>query len=175
MTLRVPVTARDHSKGQGLGGVTLVEYGDYQCSYCALAQPIIKQIQSDFGENLRFAYRQFPLSEIHPDAEGAAEFAEFAGVHQKFWETHDALFDNQADLGMDLYLSLGRSLELSGHDIARVLESGTYASKVKSDIQGGVRSGVNGTPAFFINACRYERSYQYAELHAAITDQLTLA
>ena len=175
MTLRVPVTARDHLSGQGLGGVTLVEYGDYQCSYCALAQPIIKQILADFGEKLRFAYRQFPLSEIHPDAEGAAEFAEFAGVHQKFWETHDALFDNQADLGMDLYLSLGKSLGLSGQDIERVLEGSVYASKVKSDIQGGVRSGVNGTPAFFINARRYDGSYQYAELRTAITDQLTLA
>jgi len=175
MVLRVPVTVRDHMEGQGVGGVTLLEYGDYQCSYCALAYPIIKQIQSHFGEKLRFAYRQFPLSEIHPDAEGAAEFAEFAGVHHRFWEAHDALFDNQADLGMELYMSLGKSLGLSEKDIERALESGVYASKVKSDIQGGVRSGVNGTPAFFINARRYDGSYQYAELRTAITDQLTLA
>ena len=95
MTLSEPVTWRDHIKGEGTGGVTLVEYGDYECSYCARAHPIIRQIQADFGERLRYAFRHFPLTEIHPQAESAAEMAEFAAGHEKFWEMHDMLFANR--------------------------------------------------------------------------------
>jgi protein-disulfide isomerase len=170
MTLSDPVTRRDHIKGEGTGGVTLVEYGDYECSYCA---PIIGQIQADFGERLRYVFRHFPLTEIHPQAESAAEVAEFAGAHEKFWEMHDMLFSNQADLGLALYLALGKSLGLPERGIRVSLEEGVYAPKINQDFQGGERSGVDGTPAFFINGRRHDGSYEYADLRSAIEVHLT--
>src|SRR5690242_48867 len=102
-TLKVPVAPDDHIKGSANAPVTLVEYGDYECPYCGAAYPIIKRVQERFGEQLRFVFRNFPLSEIHPHAESAAEAAEFANAHAKFWEMHDLLYENQDGLGESLY------------------------------------------------------------------------
>jgi protein-disulfide isomerase len=168
MDLSVPVTARDHILGGKAAGVTLVEYGDYECSYCALAQPIIGQVLTDFAAQLRYVFRHFPLTEIHPQAEGAAEFAELAAKQGKFWEVHEALYANHADLGMPLYVELGRLLGVSERDIAASLESQAFATKINQDLQGGLRSGVDGTPAFFINGQRHGGSYQYEDLRTAI-------
>src|SRR3954453_22228377 len=111
--LKVPVTADDHVQGDlATALVTLVEYGDYQCPHCGRAYPIVKQVQRHFGDRLAFAFRNFPLSEIHPSAEAAAETAEFAAAHDRFWEMHDALFENQANLGAELLLRLPDELRL---------------------------------------------------------------
>jgi protein-disulfide isomerase len=109
-TLKVPVTSADHSQGSESPETILVEYGDYECPHCGRAYPIVKQVQKHFGKRLRFVFRNFPLGEIHPHAEAAAETAEFAGAHEKFWEMHDSLFENQQSFGEQLFLGLAQEL-----------------------------------------------------------------
>jgi protein-disulfide isomerase len=166
--LKNPVSAADHSEGSEHAPVTLVEYGDYQCPYCGQAYPIVKEIQKAFGKKLRFVFRNFPLGEMHPHAQSAAETAEFAGANGKFWQMHDALYENQEQLGGDLYLELARSLGLSGDALRKALEEGTYRERVQADFMGGVKSGVNGTPSFFINGRRHDASFDVETLSAAI-------
>ncbi len=168
MSLKPPVSEQDHAQGSASAKVTLVEYGDYECPHCGTAYPIVKRLQKHFGKNLRFVFRNFPLSEMHPDAESAAETAEFAGAHEKFWEMHDALFENQDNLGEELYDQLADQLGLSAADLLKALEEGTYRDHVRADFSGGVRSGVNGTPTFFINGTRHDDSFDYDTLAAAI-------
>lgn len=112
-TLQVPVTDADYIEGDPDAPVTLVEYADYECPYCGAAYSVIKRVQKHFGKRLRFVFRNFPLTQIHPEAENAAEIAEFAGAHGRFWEMHDALFENQEALGPALYVSLAKTLGLS--------------------------------------------------------------
>src|SRR4051812_43106345 len=99
MSLAIAVTASDHAQGAPDAAVTLVEYGDYQCPYCGAAHPIVKAVQKHLGKKLRFVFRNFPLNQAHPMAELAAEAAEAAGAQGKFWEMHDALYENQNELG----------------------------------------------------------------------------
>jgi len=155
-TLRVPVTSHDHIRGSQDAPVTLVEYGDYECPYCGAAQPVIDQIQERFSREVRLVFRHFPLAEVHPHAGPAAETAEFAGANGLFWSMHDALFANQRRLSLPLMIALASSLNLSTVALRDALASGLYAGKVRADFIGGVRSGVNGTPTFFINGARYD-------------------
>src|SRR5881409_86098 len=97
-TLVLPVGDRDHAQGSADAPVTLVEYGDYECPYCGQAYPIVKAVQKTLGPRVRFVFRNFPLSEMHPNASNAAEAAEGAGVQGKFWEMHDTLFEHQGAL-----------------------------------------------------------------------------
>jgi protein-disulfide isomerase len=101
--LRTPVTSQDHIQGSEYAPLTLVEYGDYECPSCGSAYPIVKRVQEQFGRRLRFIFRNFPLSEIHPHAESAAETAEFAAAQQRFWEMHDLLFENQEQMSEALF------------------------------------------------------------------------
>ncbi len=166
--LRVPVSSLDHSEGPEDAPVTLVEYGDFQCPHCAAAHPVVKKLQRRFGGKLRFVFRHFPLTEVHPLAATAAEAAEFAGAHKRFWEMHDGIFDNQDRLGLPLLFTLAGSLTLSAPALEQALGKGQYRAKVEQDFMGGVRSGVNGTPGFFINGRRYDGDYDYADLEDAI-------
>ena len=110
--LKVPVTSADHIRGPAQAPVTLVEYGDYECPYCGLAHPVVQRILDDLGPRLRFVFRHFPLSQVHPNAEPAAEAAEFAGARGRFWEMHDRLFENQDRLRPRLLFALAEALEL---------------------------------------------------------------
>ena len=166
--LRVPVTPKDHAQGPEDAPVTLVEYGDYQCPYCGQAYPIVKRLQKHFGKTLRFVFRNFPLREIHPHAESAAETAEFAGAHGKFWEMHDLLFENQERLGGPLYLELAKGLGLAASALRQSVDDGQYKPRIDADFTGGVRSGVNGTPTFFINGERHDGPFDYDTLASAI-------
>jgi protein-disulfide isomerase len=150
------VSERDHTSGPASAPVTLVEYGDYECPYCGQAYPIVKAAQRKLGKRLRFVFRNFPLSEAHPHARHAAEAAEAAADQGKFWEMHDALFENQNALEDDQLVATARRLGLDAERIAEALEAGTYAQRVREDFRSGVRSGVNGTPTFFINGRRYD-------------------
>ena len=166
--LKAPLTPSDHIRGPAEAPVTLVEYGDYECPHCGLAHPIVKMIERQFGANLRFVFRHFPLNEIHPNAEAAAESAEFAGAYDRFWEMHDGLYENQDRLGSPLLVALVRALGLSEAELRGALTNRTFAPKVRSDFLGGARSGVNGTPTFFINGQRHDGSYEFEELAGAI-------
>jgi len=170
--LSVPVTLSDHIRGDEHAPATLVEYGDFECPNCGLAHPIVEQVRRHFGRQLRFVFRHFPLTEIHPNAEAAAESAEFAGTCGRFWEMHDRLFENQEQLGLPLLFALAASLGLPKQDLQDALERQTYAPDVQGDFLGGVRSGVNGTPTFFIGDQRHDGPYDFETLVLAINARL---
>ncbi len=171
-TLKTAVTAKDHIAGDERAPAMLVEYGDYECPHCAHAHPMVKRVQKHFGKRLAFVFRNFPLNQIHPNAEGAAETAEFAATQSRFWEMHDALFENQESLGEPLFLELAEELGLPADDLAAALSQGAFTGRVKDDFMGGVRSGVNGTPTFFINGHRHDGSFEFEDLVAAIDARL---
>jgi protein-disulfide isomerase len=170
--LKVPVTSSDHVQGDINAPVILIEYGDYECPHCGRAYPIVKLVQKHFGKRLGFVFRNFPLSQMHPNAESAAEAAEFAGARGRFWEMHDAIFENQARLGVPLLLDMAKWLELPVSELRSALEGGEYAERVREDFLGGVRSGVNGTPTFFIDGDRHDGSFEFEELVEAIEARL---
>jgi protein-disulfide isomerase len=166
--LKVPVTSDDHIQGDKRAPITLIEYGDYECPHCGHAYPIVKRVQKHFGDRLMFIFRNFPLREIHPNAENAAEAAEFAAAHERFWEMHDKIFENQSDLSLPMLLELAKTLRLSVPDLRNALTARQYASRVRDDFLGGVRSGVNGTPTFFINGDRHDGPFEFEDLVAAL-------
>lgn len=168
--LRVPVGPDDHVQGPADAPVTLVEYGDYECPHCGRAYPVVKALQKEFGNRLRFVFRNFPLRESHPHAEAAAETAEFAGEHKKFWEMHDLIFENQGALSDRLLGELTQQLGLDADALQESLRSDTFSERVARDFSGGVRSGVNGTPTFFINGARHDGSFDIATLADAIRE-----
>jgi protein-disulfide isomerase len=157
--LNPPVNERDHVAGPDDAPVTLVEYGDYECPHCGRAHPVVKAVQRELEGQLRFVFRNFPLAEAHPHALLAAQSAEAAGAQGRFWEMHDMIFEHQDALELQDIIGYAESL---GLDIARFkseLESGTYVKKVRDDFRSGVKSGVNGTPTFFVNGVRYDGSW----------------
>lgn len=153
--LSIPVGPSDHAQGPDDAPVTLVEYGDYECPYCGEAHPVLKAVQRAMGGQLRFVFRHFPITEIHPHAAHAAEFAEAAASIGRFWEAHDMLYEGQVNL-TDRDLALyGARIAL---DIRAIQEAfaGRFDDKIQADFMSGVRSGVNGTPTLFINGSRYD-------------------
>lgn len=170
--LRVPVDVKDHIQGDLQAPALVVEYGDYECPHCARAHPIVKRVQKHFGSRLGFVFRNFPLSKAHPMAESAAEAAEFAATHERFWGMHDGLFENQEDLSSALLLKLAATLGLPTSELGSALLDHDFAPRVQSDFQGGVRSGVNGTPTFFINGQRHDGPFEFEDLVAAIEKRL---
>jgi protein-disulfide isomerase len=153
--LAVPVGQTDHAQGPADAPVTLVEYGDYECEYCGAAYPVVKEIQKRMGAALRFVFRNFPLNTIHEHAGVAAQAAEAAAAQGKFWEMHDILYENQTELaGADLNeYALKIGLEI--YRFEADLSGERFARKVREDFRGGLKSGVNGTPTFFINEMRF--------------------
>jgi protein-disulfide isomerase len=166
--LTVAVDARDHRQGPDDAPVTLVEYGDYECPSCGAAYPIVKAVQARLGDELRFVFRNFPLSEMHPHARLAAEAAEAAGAQGRFWEMHDLLFENQAALGGAALARYAGALGLDGRRFAADLEGRAFAARVDADVESGAYSGVNGTPTFFINGHRHDDSFDPETLLAAL-------
>jgi protein-disulfide isomerase len=168
-TLTPPVSADDYAQGPTTAAVTLVEYGDFECPYCGQAYPIVKAVQGQFGNQLRFVWRNFPLTQVHPHAEGAAEAAEAAGAQGAFWPMHDLLFEHQDALGERFYVQCATALGLDVDRFRRDLADHAYAGRVREDFMTGVRSGVNGTPTFFINGRRHDGSWDAGSLAEAIT------
>jgi protein-disulfide isomerase len=166
--LAPPVSERDHIQGPGTAAVTLVEYGDYECPFCGQAYPIVKEIQRRLGDQLRFVFRNFPLTQSHPHAEHAAEAAEAAGAQDRFWEMHDYLFEHQRALDDAHLLEYAAALDLDQARFKHDLTAHTFADRVREDFRSGVRSGVNGTPTFFINGTRHDDSYDLETLLAAL-------
>jgi protein-disulfide isomerase len=133
-----------------------------------MAQPVVRELLHHAGPDLTLVFRHFPLSEVHPMAEIAAQAAEFAGAHGIFWQMHEALFANQSRLDPSLIFALAGALGLSQGALQRALQLGTYAQDVREDLVGGARSGVNGTPCFFVNGIRHDDAYTFGALAAAI-------
>ena len=166
--LAPPVGKRDHVRGPADAPLTLVEYGDFECPYCAAAYLIVKKVQEVMADQLRLVFRHFPLTQIHPHAQGAAEASEAAGAQGRFWEMHDLLYENQRALDPMHLLGYAEDLDLDTQRFVRELEERVYQLRVREDFMSGVRSGVNGTPAFFINGIRYEGSWDLAPLLEAL-------
>jgi len=166
--LSVPVGENDYSAGSKDATVTLVEYGDYECPHCGRAYSIIKKVQETMGDKLRFVFRNFPLTQVHPNALHAAEAAEIAGKHSKYWEMHDVLFENQDALDDESLKTYAEQIELDAEKFAEELENDIFEEKVRADFMGGVESGVNGTPTFFINGARFDQSWDYESLLEAL-------
>lgn len=166
--LAVPVTEKDHSQGPADAPVTLVEYGDYECPYCGRAFPIVKRLQKEMGDRLRFVFRNFPLNTIHEHAGVAAQAAEAAASQGKFWEMHDLLFAHQDDLANEDLVRNALRLGLEVYRFESDLSGEVYARKIRDEFRSGVRSGVNGTPTFFINEVRYNGPLEYEALKEAV-------
>ena len=154
--LTVPISKRDHIIGPADSSATLLEYGDYECPACGAAHPLVKAILESVGDQISFAFRHFPLSNVHPHAEPAAEAAEAAGTQGGFWEMHDTLFENQVALDYDDIAEYAAELGLDASRLIREVTANAYAGRVREDFSSGLRSGVNGTPSFFINGVRYD-------------------
>jgi protein-disulfide isomerase len=170
--LTPPVSDDDHASSRADAPITLVEYGDFECPYCGRAYPVVKEVQRRFGDQLRFIFRNFPLTQIHPHAEHAAEVAEAAGAQGAFWEMHDALFEHQDALEAVQLAGYASLLGLDAERVERELADGVYASIVRQHFLSGVRSGVNGTPTFFINGIRHDDAWDFEGLTAAIDREL---
>jgi protein-disulfide isomerase len=168
-TLTMPVDEdRDHIQGSASATVTLVEYGDYECPYCGAAYPIVKEVQARMGERLRFVFRNFPITTSHPHAEQAAEAAEAAAAQEKFWEMHDVLYENQRRLRDEDLRGYAEQLGLDVERFASELAEHVHGPRVREDFMSGVRSGVNGTPTFYIDGVRHDDSYELETLLAAL-------
>ena len=171
--LSLPVNEnRDHIQGPDNASVTLVEYGDFQCPYCGQAYPIIKQVQKNLGNKLRFVFRNFPITQAHPHAQHAAEAAESAAAENKFWDMHDYLYEHQQTLDDE---HLEKYAEVVGLDTSRFkndISNHVYADHVREDFLSGVRSGVNGTPSFYINGIRYDDPWDFETLVKTLKSQI---
>src|SRR5258707_6614827 len=144
-SLTLPDTEHDHVSGSVKGAIKLLEYGDYECPFCADAQPIVKEIQRRLGDDLLFAFRNFPLTNIHPHSEHAAEAAEAAGAQGNFWGMHDLLFENHRALEDQDLARYAADLAFDEPRLIPEVTSSAYAPRIREDFRSGVRAGVNGT------------------------------
>ncbi len=167
--LRIPVSDEDHSIGPKNAPLELVEYGDYECPFCRRARGVTQQLTEELGDDLLYVFRNFPLAEIHPHAMNAAKAAEAAGLQGQFWEMHDMLFENQENLDDESLLSYATAHGLDPRQFVRDMNNSKVEKRILSDFQGGARSGVNGTPAFFINGFRYDGDWSYDSLSSVLT------
>ncbi len=173
--LHPPLGPGDHVQGPADARITLAEYGDYECPYCGEAYPIVKGLQRELGGDLRFAFRNFPLAQAHPNATRAAQAAEAAGLQHKFWEMHDLLYENQDKLDDRHLRQHAHRLALDLDRFDRDIDSAGVVAKVRSDFLSGARSGVNGTPTFFVNGERYDGNWASREFLAHLVALLERA
>jgi protein-disulfide isomerase len=155
MSLKPTVSNTDHTQGNSKADLVIVEYGDYQCPYCGAAYPVLKELMSQFGNQVKFVFRNFPLSEIHQYARPAALAAEAANLQGKFWEMHDAIYENQQELNENFLMKLAEKLNLNIPQFEKDLKSIELSEKIDADFESGIISGVNGTPSFFVNGKKF--------------------
>jgi protein-disulfide isomerase len=170
--LTVPVKGRDHIQGSLDAAIKLLEYGDFECSFCGEAHPYVKAVQERLRDDVCVAFRHFPLTNVHPHAERAAEAAEAAGAQGKFWEMHDMLFENQDALEDDDLLRYVGEIGLDVPRFVAELDSGIHTARVRENFKDGVRAGVNGTPTFFVNGERFDDPRGYAALPEVLSDMV---
>jgi len=168
VSLTPPVSEADHRSGPDDAPVTLVEYGDFECPSCGAAYPYVERVRKKMGSRLRFVFRHFPLTQMHPHAMHAAEAAEAAGAQGKFWQMHGMLFEHQDALEDADLVRYAKALHLDDKRFASELASEAHGERIREHIGSGIRSGVNGTPTFFINGVRYDGSWEASDLLAAL-------
>ena len=171
--LTMPVSdERDHVRGARAAAVTLVEYGDFECPYCGEAYPVVRELMARLDGQARLAFRNFPLAQIHPHAQRAAEAAEAAGGQGRFWEMHDILYERQSALEDNDLIAYADALRLDLDRFGLELSQGAHRLRIREDLLSGVHSGVNGTPTFFINGKRHDGAWDLASLTGAVTRAL---
>ena len=168
--LAVPVSERDHTQGPATAAVTLVQYGDYECPYTRQSTTIVRAVQQQLGDKLRFVFRNFPLTEIHPHALHAAFAAEAAAAQGKFWQMHDYIFHHQHTLEDSNLEQFAEAVGLDMQQFARDMTERPYISRIEEDLKSGIRSGVRGTPTFFLNGVLYPGSWEQEALLAALEE-----
>jgi formate-nitrite transporter family protein len=162
------VTDGDHVLCPDASRVTLLMYGDFECPSCGALHPIIREVRRAFGPNLRFIFRHFPLRDVHPNAERAAQAAEAAGAQDKFWEMHERLYEHQDALDERALIRHARKIDLDVAKFEGDLAAGAHAARVNRDVERGRTDGVRGTPSLFINGMLYRGSRDRASLVAAL-------
>ncbi len=162
------ISERDHIRGGVAAAVTVVEYGDFECPFCGEAYGIARELERRYGDRVRFVFRHFPLPDVHPYAQRAAEFAEAAAAQGKFWEMHDYLFEHQPSLAVPDLLRSATALNLDVDRIRTELDGRVYRDRVLADVASGQQSGVSGTPSFFVNGRLMDRGWDLRTLTAAI-------
>ena len=155
-TLKPEINSQDHIQGDDSASITIVEFGDYQCPYCGDAYPIMKEIEETFGHQIRFVFRHFPLANAHEYAFPAAIAAEAAALQGKFWEMHDALYENQYRLNAELFDELAETIGLDLEQFQKDSASEEIKTIVEDNFDSGMRSGVNGTPSFYVNGTKFD-------------------
>ena len=166
--LAIPVQASDHVIGAAHAPVTVVEYGDFECPNCKQAAPAVKLLLERFANRVQVAFRQFPLEEVHPHALAAAEAAECAGGQGKFWEMHDLLFANQEHLKLNQLQGYAGRLQLDMARFTAEMDDHVYLQRIREHMEGARRSGVRGTPAFFVNGRIQDVSFGIRALFDAV-------
>src|SRR5216683_7456825 len=167
-TLTSAVTDEDHAQGPADAAITLVQYGDYECPYTRLSRHSVHQLQSEFPDSLRFVFRHFPLEEIHPHARAASATAEAAAQQTDFWTMHEYLFEHQKALEDADLKRYALELGLDSERFARERASPAIENRIDRDVASGERSGVQGTPTFYVNDIRHDGGYDLESLHSAI-------
>jgi protein-disulfide isomerase len=168
MNQTIQVNETDQIAGSPTGPILLIEYGDYECPYCGDAYWVVKKLQETFAPRLGFIFRNFPLTDVHPYALNAAYIVEAAGLQNKFWPMHDIIFENQNTLALEQILNLAESIHVDIDRLMKDCHSHRIKNKVENDLESGIRSGVNGTPCFFINGVRYYGDHSYDAMNNAL-------
>jgi protein-disulfide isomerase len=171
-TLTVPLDKSDHVTGPETTRVVVIEYGDFECPSCRQAYPAMKQLLQHFEHRIRYAFRHFPLTEVHPHAQAAAEAAEAAGAQHKFWPMHDALFEHQLHLKQKDLRRYAEALELDLERFDYELNDEVYRQRVNEHVEGGRRSGVRATPTFFVDGAIVDVSFGLERLFEAVRVRL---
>jgi formate-nitrite transporter family protein len=166
--LTAPLSAEDHVDGPERAELELVMYGDFQCPYCTAAYPIVRRIREQLAGRLLFAFRHFPLRNVHPDAERAAEAAEAAAAQGAFWEMHDRMYESAGALSQEDLIRYANELGLDADRVAAELDSAVHLPRVQRDVDSGLASGVTGTPGFFVGGRLHGGSFDRASLIAAL-------
>jgi Na+:H+ antiporter, NhaA family len=167
-SLDPPLGPEDHVDGPPHAPLELVMYGDFQCPFCSAARPILRRVRERLDGRLRFAFRHFPLTEVHPDAQRAAEASEAAAAQGAFWAMHDALYAARGELGLDAVLAAARAAGVDAERVRAELADGVHAARVEADVRSGRAAGIAGTPAFFVNGVRHHGGYDAQSLIAAL-------
>jgi protein-disulfide isomerase len=169
--LKPPLSDRDHIRGLRTAPLELLEYGDFECPHCGRAATVVDELIAELGDRLQFSFRHFPLAKMHPHARKAAMATEAAfaqGFNEKFWQMHHLLFSNAGKLELPNLLQYAAELQLDIDRFQAELTIDTYAPRVQEDVASGVRSGVNGTPTFFINGVRHNGGYAIEALREGL-------
>lgn len=156
MSLKPTVSKTDHTQGNADADLEIVEYADYQCPACGAAYTFTKKLTDTYKNNINFVFRNFPLAQSHQYATAAAIASEAAAAQDKFWEMHDAIYENQELLNDDYLMELAEKLGLDMEKFKTDLEDPKLAEKVNEDFESGIESGVNGTPTFFVNGEKFD-------------------